>query len=190
LRLDHLAYRVKDRIKTASFFCSTLHYKVGDEFTIDFDDGSQAKCVALVPPEKPPANHPVPWQTLDLEVYGSDDEFKEYVDYHMAPEIFVSDGSPESIVGQWVAERNGVGGIHHLAYQVDSVEDTMRDWKNKGYAEFTTDKPLTCPGLVQCFTQPSELTGVIYEFIERGEDSKGFCRANVKQLMESTRNDN
>jgi 4-hydroxyphenylpyruvate dioxygenase-like putative hemolysin len=55
----------------------------------------------------------------------------------------------------------------------------------KGYAEFTSDKPMECPGLKQCFTKPSELTGVIFEFIERQEF--GFCQQNVKALMESTR---
>ena len=102
----------------------------------------------------------------------------------MAPEIFVSDGTPDSIVGKWVAKRDGVGGIHHLAYQVDSVEATMALWKEKGYAEFTSEKPMTCPGLTQVFTKPSELTGVIYEFIER--EGKGFCQDNVKDLMLST----
>ncbi|MCE2806624.1 MAG: hypothetical protein LW700_15695 [Gemmataceae bacterium] len=45
--------------------------------------------------------------------------------------------------------------------------------------------PLRCPGLTQVFTRPSELTGVIYEFIERGEF--GFCKDNVRALMEGTR---
>jgi 4-hydroxyphenylpyruvate dioxygenase-like putative hemolysin len=102
----------------------------------------------------------------------------------MAPEIFVSDGSPDSIVGKWVAKRDGVGGIHHLAYQVGSVQAKMDEWREKGYAEFTTAAPLTCPGLTQVFTQPSALTGVIYEFIERGVH--GFCKDNVKDLMLST----
>lgn len=104
----------------------------------------------------------------------------------MAPEIFVSDGDPESIVGQWVATRGGIGGIHHLAYQVNSVQNQMDEWLKNGYAEFTTQSPLTCPGLTQVFTKPSQLTGVIYEFIERGEH--GFCKDNVKALMESTKN--
>jgi len=103
----------------------------------------------------------------------------------MAPEIFVSDGDSDSIVGKWVAARQGVGGIHHLAYQVESVEDTMREWRELGYAEFTSEKPLTCPDLVQCFTKPSMLTGVIYEFIQRG--AHGFCADNVKDLMTSTK---
>jgi 4-hydroxyphenylpyruvate dioxygenase-like putative hemolysin len=111
---------------------------------------------------------------------------KTYGIYHLAPEIFVSDGTPDSVVGKWVAERNGVGGIHHLAYEVNSVKDTMAEWREKGYAEFTTEEPLSCPGLTQCFTKPSELTGVIYEFIERDAGAKGFCKDNVKDLMEST----
>ena len=106
------------------------------------------------------------------------------INYHLPPEIFVSDGSPDSIVGKWVAARGNIGGIHHLAYQVDSVEQIMKEWKEKGYAEFTSEDPMKCPGLTQCFTKPSELTGVIYEFIERGEH--GFCKDNVMSLMQST----
>ena len=59
-----------------------------------------------------------------------------------------------------------------------------QEWKEKGYAEFTSAQPMKCPGLTQVFTKPSELTGVIYEFIERGEH--GFCKDNVKALMDST----
>ena len=88
-------------------------------------------------------------------------------------------------MGKWVAARDGIGGIHHLAYQVDSVADKMKEWRDKGWAEFTTDEPLTCPDLKQCFTKPSQLTGVIFEFIERGKH--GFCAENVAALMNSTK---
>ena len=37
---------------------------------------------------------------------------------------------------------------------------------HKGFAEFASEEPLTCPGLTQVFTKPLEITGVIYEFIE------------------------
>ena len=49
------------------------------------------------------------------------------------------------------------------------------------------DKPLVCKEthLVQVFSKPSELTGVIYEFINR--ESVCFCKDSVKSLMESTR---
>ena len=171
MRIDHIAYRVADRNKTVKFFCDSLGYSVADEFEINFDDGSKAQCFALSPPESNRVS-------VNVKTYGN---------YHLAPEVFVSDGTPDSVVGKWVAERSGIGGIHHIAYCVDSVPDTMAEWIDKGYAEFTTEEPLTCPGLTQCFTKPSDLTGVIYEFIETDETSKGFCKDNVKDLMESTK---
>ena len=63
----------------------------------------------------------------------------------------------------------------------------MGEWKEKGYAEFYTEEPITCkdPDLTQVFTKPSELTGVIYEFINR--KGAGFCKDSVKQLMEATK---
>ena len=57
----------------------------------------------------------------------------------------------------------------------------MAEWQKKGWAEFTSDAPLSCEGLTQVFTKPSSLTGVIFEFIERGK--YGFCKENVKALM-------
>lgn len=172
MRLDHIAYRVADRRQTSQFFIDAFDYKIQTEFEIEFDDGSKAECIALEPPEK---LEPSPWA---YSVPG-------IVTFHLPPEIFISDGTPESIVGQWVAARNGVGGIHHLAYQVDSVEKTMKEWLEKGYAEFTSEDVLKCEGLVQVFTKPSQLTGVIYEFIKR--DEFGFCKDSVKGLMESTK---
>lgn len=182
MRLDHLAFRVRDRHKTVDFFIKAFGYKVQTEFDIQFDDGSVTKCFALEPPEKNEEMEFEDWTTSISHVELQD----VYQEYHLPPEIFVSDGSPNSIVGQWVAARNGVGGIHHIAYQVDSVQEKMAEWRAKGYAEFTTEQPLTCPGLTQVFTKPSALTGIVFEFIERGEH--GFCAENVKQLMISTDN--
>ena len=63
----------------------------------------------------------------------------------------------------------------------------MKEWKEEGYAEFYSDEPIKCedPNLTQVFTKPSELTGVIYEFINR--EGAGFCKDSVKKLMESTK---
>ncbi|QVL30779.1 VOC family protein [Telmatocola sphagniphila] len=174
MRLDHIAYRVADRQKTANFFREAFGYTVQTEFDIVFDEGGSAKCIALEPPEK--LNGEIPWK---LFAAGSEQE------YHLPPEIFISDGTADSVVGKWVAARGGVGGIHHLAYQVDSVEEKMKEWRDKGFAEFSTDDVLKCPGLTQVFTKPSALTGVIYEFINRGKH--GFCKDNVKDLMKSTK---
>ena len=182
MRLDHIAYRVKNRHKTVEFFKKAFGYTVQTEFEIEFDDGSKAECFALEPPEKVEGVH---WETWTDTFDDEENRIAPDVEYHMAPEIFVSDGTPDSVVGKWVAARNGVGGIHHVAYMVDSVKDKMAEWKEKGFAEFTTDEPMKCPGLTQVFTKPSELTGVIYEFIER--EGHGFCKEKVRALMTSTK---
>lgn len=189
MRIDHLAFRVSDRKETAKFFQEALGYKYQTEFTIDFGDGDTAQCIALEPSEK--TKKDMPWTQMAAVVEPPDSEFLSaktwgYGEYHLAPEIFISDGTPNSVVGQWVTARGGIGGLHHIAYQVPSVVEKMKEWQEKGYAEFTSDKPFTCPGLTQVFTKPSKLCGVIFEFIEREEF--GFCAANVKQLMESTVN--
>ena len=190
MRLDHIAYRVKDRYKTYDFFRRAFGYGLGTSFEIRFDDGSHADCLALVPPEHR-HDDPNQWsRTLKLETQlagPADPLYFINAEYHAPPEIFVSDGGAGSIVGDWVEERGGVGGIHHMAYQVEDVEAVMKEWKEKGYAEFYSEEPITCknPNLVQVFSKPSELTGVVYELINR--EGAGFCEKSVKNLMESTK---
>lgn len=184
MRLDHIAYRVADRNTAAEFFVSAFGYRVADEFRIKFDDGSSAKCFALNPPEACERSlEEAPWfrrhwfggPTIDSHIM------------HLPPQIFVSDGSPGSIVEQWVAERRGIGGVHHLAYEVEDVAAKMEEWRKAKLAEFTTEEPISNGGgLVQCFTKPHPITGVIYEFIHRGKDNKGFNVDSVRDLMEST----
>tara|TARA_Y100000310_G_C20409359_1_gene681183 strand:- start:239 stop:802 length:564 start_codon:yes stop_codon:yes gene_type:complete len=184
MRLDHIALRVKDRHKTVEFIKESLGYSVGIEFPIVFDDNTHADCFALVPPER---------------VKGSGFTTKEYKgtykwsvggpagEYHTAPEIFVSDGDENSIVGEWVKERNGIGGVHHLAYQVENIHQLHKEWKERG-VEFLSEEVIDCPedNLRQIFTKPiPEFGGIIIELIERGE--KGFCQSSVKNLMNSTK---
>jgi catechol 2,3-dioxygenase-like lactoylglutathione lyase family enzyme len=184
MRLDHIAYRVENRYKTAAFFTEAFGYTLGTEFQIEFDDGSKADCIALVPPEKRHSQTRL-WRYRAM--LGEQTIGHVHAEFHAPPEIFISDGSKGSIVGDWVAERGGIGGVHHMAYQVDDVKAVMNEWKEKGYAEFYTEEPVTCkdPNLTQVFTKPSELTGVIYEFINR--EGAGFCKDSVKKLMESTK---
>lgn len=184
MKIDHLAFRVENKEKTANFFIECFGYRIDEDlpegFDITFEDGSMAKCLVLLPPEK--VSKKLPFKTFMTDIDTGIGQ-----EYHLAPEIFISQGSPGSVVDEWVKKRKACGGSfhHHTAYQVDSVEQTMKEWQEKGYAEFTTEKPLTCPGLTQVFTKPSELTGIIYEFIER--ETNGFCKDNVKDLMNSTK---
>ena len=190
MRLDHIAYRVKDRYKTSTFLEKAFGYKIGTSFEVKFDDNSHADCLALIPPE---TRHPETMYWTYKALMGThlagpgDPVYSVHCEFHAPPEIFVSDGGIGSIVGDWVEERGGVGGIHHMAYQVEDVKAVMDEWKEKGYAEFYSEEPITCkdPDLTQVFTKPSELTGVIYEFINR--EGAGFCKDSVKKLMQSTK---
>jgi len=174
MRLDHIAYRVRDRQKAIKFLKGCLGYDIAPDlkegFDIQFEDGTVANCFALVPPESQSTCR----ERIFTGMFG--------IEAHAAPEIFVSEGSNNSIVAEWV-EKNGPG-IHHIAYEVDSVQETMTNWMNDGI-EFMSEEPLTCPGLVQVFTKPHPITGMIYELIER--ETQGFCQDNVKDLMESTK---
>lgn len=184
MRLDHVAYRVKDRAATVAFFVNAFGYKPQTEFEITLEDGSSAKCASLEPPEKEVAG--MPFLCASYVNVGPRVP-QEQVEYHLAPEIFVSDGPPGSVIDKWVDEwAHGMGGIHHLAYQVGSVRDTMKVWMDNGWAEFTTPDPLACEDLTQVFSKPNRNTGVIYEFIER-HGQHGFCKGNVSRLMSSTK---
>lgn len=178
MRLDHIAYRVKDRNEAAKFFCETMFYRLDPEiphgFDIQFEDGTSAKCLVLVPSER--SN-----KQLNMKEYVRFDQLRS-AEYHMAPEIFVSDGSNSSIVANWV--KNHGPGIHHIAYETVNVEEMMKHWKAEG-VEFASDKPLICEDLIQIFTRPHPITGIIYELIQR--QTFGFCKSNVKQLMKSTK---
>lgn len=171
MRLDHIAYRTKDRDAAVKFFCEAFGYRVQTEFDIELEDGSSAKCMALEPPEKVSAEFCVMVGEAEM---------------HMAPEIFVSSGPSGGLIDRWVKENcpGRAGGIHHLAYEVDDVDLTMREWLEKGFC-FTTNESLECDDLKQCFTKPNPFTGMVYEFIER-RGAHGFCKDNVKKLMEST----
>jgi catechol 2,3-dioxygenase-like lactoylglutathione lyase family enzyme len=178
MRLDHVAYRVSDRDATAQFFIDAFGYRKQVEFEITLEDGSKAACVALEPPEKKPGY-------AFVQMVGGGFSSPPDAEFHMPPEIFVSSGPPGSIIDKWVQARGGVGGIHHLAYQVDDVQAKVDEWRAKGWL-FTTPAPLQCEGLTQIFSMPHQLTGVVFEFIKRS-GQHGFCKNNVAKLMGSTK---
>jgi catechol 2,3-dioxygenase-like lactoylglutathione lyase family enzyme len=189
MRLDHIAYRVPNRDETVEHLTKMFGYYVAEEFTIDFDDGSKAECKAMVPPENEKTSSLLGFIHFCQESVPVDgNEWnKEYQSYHLVPEIFVSEGTPGSIVEKWIKNTpKGQGGIHHLAYSTDRIDDDVKEWKDKG-VEFLTEDVIDCPDddLRQIFTKPQPLLGgVIIELIERGD--KGFCKNSVKQLMEAT----
>ena len=96
MRLDHIAYRVKDRFKTAEFLESTLGYKIENEFTITFKDKTTADCIALTPPEDRSKN--IEEWNININTGLISFPPKDGFNLHAPPEIFVSDGIKGSIV--------------------------------------------------------------------------------------------
>lgn len=187
MRLDHIAYRVRSRPDAVRFFCDAFGYRPQDEFEIVLEDGSKATCQSLEPAEKILSASEFSADHLHYVVGMDGMPAPLYQEYHMAPEIFVSDGPPGSVIDKWVADwGRGIGGIHHLAFEVDNVQEKMDEWVAKGWL-FTTQAPLNCESLTQVFSLPNPVTGIIYEFIER-RGQRGFCKENVARLMNSTSN--
>ena len=154
--LDHIAYRVTNRKKAAGFLAKTLKYTTNTEFEIVFDNKSTAECLVLDPNSS------------------------------QNPEIFISDGTDNSVVGEWVQAQNGSGGIHHIAYRVSDIYAIVQEWKENG-VQFLTEDVIDCPedNMKQIFSKPLDiLGGLIIELIERQD--KGFCQNSVKDLMTST----
>lgn len=134
-------------------------------------------------------------KTLTLAGYYVVDEFDLVLDdgstaksfalrHPINPEVFVSSGPPGSKIHRWVERRGGKGAIHHIAYAVDDVWETMRAWQAEGMA-FDRDEPLVCScdePLVQVFTKEDPASGLVYELITRN-GHPGFCRENVTRLM-------
>ena len=182
MRLDHIAYRVINRHEAARSLQTMFGYQIGIEFDIIFDNGSKAECIAMTPPEK---HNPI-GSILDIPWVVRSAGISAPVEHHLSPEIFISDGTPDSIVGEWVRSHEG-GGIHHMAYMVDQIDDVVSQWQSLE-VEFLSNDIIDCPedDLRQIFTKPlPELGNVIIELIERG--SKGFCQTSVKDLMKSTK---
>jgi 4-hydroxyphenylpyruvate dioxygenase-like putative hemolysin len=180
MRLDHVAYRVRDRQEAVKFFQDAFGYKHQAEFEIKLEDGSTATCTSLTPPEKL-----IEAPFFAKVFHDSAPSLSVEMEYHLSPEIFVSSGPPNSLIDKWVREwGRGVGGIHHLAFQTPDVNAKMREWIEKGWA-FTTSESLKCDDLTQVFAKPNPFTNVVYEFIER-RGQHGFCKDNVARLMAST----
>lgn len=178
MRLDHIAFRTENRHITAQFFLNEpFNYKIQTEFDIP---DLNTKCLVLTPPEK--LNIGLPFFTQ----FDFISDLAEHTKYHLAPEIFISSSfDVNSPVGSWVNTRNGKGGVHHLAYNVNDVLGKMDQLKKLGW-EFTTDEPISDDDLIQCFTKPIDvLGGLIIEFINR-PSSRGFSLKNVSDLMKST----
>jgi len=73
----------------------------------------------------------------------------------------LSDNSPISKF----LEKNG-DGVHHIAFRVDDIEETMKRVSSEGI-RLLTEKPYTgAEGYQVCFMHPKDTYNVLYEFCQ------------------------
>ncbi len=81
-------------------------------------------------------------------------------------EIMESHG-PDTPVGRFLTRRGP--GLHHIAYRVESVPDTMEELRGEGF-EFTQAEPAVGRGGHRvAFLHPASTGGVLIEFLDGGE---------------------
>jgi methylmalonyl-CoA/ethylmalonyl-CoA epimerase len=66
-------------------------------------------------------------------------------------------------VAKFLAERGG--GMHHLCFEVDNIEEMLTHLKNKG-VRLINETPLTLPGRKMAFVHPKSTGGVLVELYE------------------------
>ena len=94
--------------------------------------------------------------------------------------VLVQGTSPESQVSRYVEEYGP--GVQHVAIEVDDIEKISETLKASG-VEFSTNL-IRGDGLIQIFTKREKNSGMMFEFINRSENTEGFQKNNIQQLFE------
>jgi methylmalonyl-CoA/ethylmalonyl-CoA epimerase len=72
---------------------------------------------------------------------------------------------PDTIVGRWLNRRGE--GVHHIAYEVDDLEQTLDDLRSKGI-QLVDDRPRKGGrGQMVAFVHPKSNHGLLVELIQR-----------------------
>ncbi len=69
-------------------------------------------------------------------------------------------------VAKFIAERGG--GMHHLCFQVDDIEEMLADVKEKGI-RLINETPQVLPGRKMAFVHPKSTGGVLVELYQLTE---------------------
>lgn len=78
---------------------------------------------------------------------------------------------PESPVARFIEKRGE--GVHHVAFEVDDVEKTLKILRDRGY-RLIDETPRTGAGGARiAFVHPRSTNGVLIELCEKGADRHG-----------------
>lgn len=114
-------------------------------------------------------------EELGLEAVGF-----ETVDEQKATVAFIPCGetriellestSPEGPIGKFIEKNSGRGGIHHIAIEVEDIEDELARLRSRGVA-LIDEKPRSGAGRSKiAFLHPKATGGILIELCQEGHE--------------------
>ena len=74
--------------------------------------------------------------------------------------------SPESTIAAFIEKNNGKGGMHHIAFAVEGIENQLADAKANGFRLIDETPRGGAEGLTIAFLHPKSTAGVLTELCE------------------------
>ena len=115
-----------------------------------------------------------------MEQFGLEEDYMEYVDAYNAYCLFTKYGSEESPIeliiptsGVLTEFRNGKGGLHHIAFEVEDVEAARKEFTEKGLEMLETKAVEGAGGIIVNFLRPRFGFGVLVEFVQQVKERPG-----------------
>lgn len=109
---------------------------------------------------------------LGLEFNGTEvvEEQKVKVAFFTVGDVHIELTAPteeDSPVGKFLAKKGS--GIHHIAYEVDDLENQIADFQDKGIRMIDKEPRVGAHNAKIAFAHPKSFSGVLVELKEKGE---------------------
>ena len=109
-----------------------------------------------------------------MEKFGLYTDYVEYVESYHADCLFAKHGPDESPIelvipkeGVLTRYNGGKGGIHHIAFEVDDVEEARKYYEGSGMEMLERKAVKGAGGIIVNFLRPRYGEGVLVEFVEK-----------------------
>lgn len=109
-----------------------------------------------------------------LEKFGLEKDYMEYVAAYHAYCLFTKHTEKESPVeliipteGVLTEFNKGRGGLHHIAFEVEDVEASRREFEAAGMEMLETEAVEGAGGILVNFLRPRYGMGVLVEFVQQ-----------------------
>ena len=109
-----------------------------------------------------------------LDQFGLEKDYMEYVDAYHAYCLFTKYGEHECPVeliipteGKLTEFRDGKGGLHHIAFEVEDGEAARAEFEAKGLEMLEESAVPGAGGIIVNFLRPRFGFGVLVEFVEQ-----------------------